>query len=215
LTNLCLGREYVRDDGAAMRIERMLIDASWGQVTDVVYRFCRGSAHAAVLMPSHGRFVGASSRPIAEYRRSPGDRLGLNWKIPHVKGQRAVRHVFYDTNFWKSFVFARLATSQGSPGCLSLFGDNPVAHRMLADHLTAEYCIRVESHLRAVDEWRLRPDRHDNHWFDALVGCAVAASIQGLALAERAEVQSPQARRKLSQLRKQRHLVAGIRNNMA
>jgi len=34
-----------------------------------------------------------------------------------------------------------------------------------------------------VDEWKLRPTRPDNHWLDCLVGCAVAASIQGAALA--------------------------------
>jgi hypothetical protein len=35
-----------------------------------------------------------------------------------------------------------------------------------------------------VDEWKLRPERHDNHWLDCLAGCAVAASIQGAALPE-------------------------------
>ena len=37
---------------------------------------------------------------------------------------------------------------------------------------------------RTVDEWKLRPTRPDNHWLDCLVGCAVAASIQGAALFE-------------------------------
>jgi len=32
-----------RDDGAMMRIGRCLIDANWGQSTDVVYQFCRQS----------------------------------------------------------------------------------------------------------------------------------------------------------------------------
>ena len=32
---------------------------------------------------------------------------------------------------------------------------------------------------RTVDEWKLRAARPDNHWLDCLVGCAVAASIQG------------------------------------
>ena len=38
--------------------------------------FCRQSSHAAVLMPSHGRFVGASSIPFSEYKRKRGDRVG-------------------------------------------------------------------------------------------------------------------------------------------
>jgi hypothetical protein len=54
----------------------------------VVYQFCRQSQHAAVLTPSHGRFVGASSIPFSEYRRKRGDRVGLNWRIPSVHGRR-------------------------------------------------------------------------------------------------------------------------------
>jgi hypothetical protein len=35
-----------------------------------------------------------------------------------------------------------------------------------------------------VDEWAKRPNVADNHWFDCLVGCAVAASEQGVTLPE-------------------------------
>jgi hypothetical protein len=66
LTNDKLGREWQCDDGAALRIERCLIDANWGASTDVVYQFCRQSAHASIVLPSHGRFVGASSQPFSE-----------------------------------------------------------------------------------------------------------------------------------------------------
>ncbi len=103
LINRCLAREWHRDDGAGMRIERCLIDANWGSSTDVVYQFCRQSTHSALLLPSHGRFVGASSIPFSEYKRKMGDRVGLNWRIPNVQGKRAVRHVVFDTNYWKSF----------------------------------------------------------------------------------------------------------------
>ncbi len=177
-----LGREFRRDDGALLRIERCLIDANWGQSTDVVYQFCRQSAHAAVVMPSHGRFIGASSRPLNDYQRKPGDRVGLNWRIPNVQGRRAVRYVVYDTNFWKSFVYARLAVAMGDRGCLSLFGQRSEDHRLFAEHVTAEYRVKTEGRSRTVDEWKLRPSAGDNHWLDCLVGCAVAASIQGVSL---------------------------------
>ena len=155
-----------------LRIERCLIDANWGQSTDVVYQFCRQSAHAAIVMPSHGRFVGASSHAVLRVQaasRATGS--GHNWRIPNVHGKRAVRHVVYDTNYWKSFVHARLAVAMGDRGCLSLFGDNPDQHRLLAEHLTAEYRVKTEGRGRTVDEWKLRPERSDNHWFDCLVGC--------------------------------------------
>jgi hypothetical protein len=183
LTSKLLGRDWNRDDGAAMRIERCLIDANWGSSTDVVYQFCRQSAHAGIILPSHGRFVGASSQPFSEYKRKPGDRIGHNWRIPNVQGKRAVRHVIFDTNYWKTFVHARLAVSMGDVGCLSLFGEKPESHRLLAEHLTAEYRVKTEGRGRTVDEWKQRPERGDNHWFDCLVGSAVAASMQGAVLA--------------------------------
>jgi hypothetical protein len=159
-----------------------LIDANWGQSTDLVYQFCRQSKHAAVTIPSHGRFVGASSLPFSEYRRRPGDRVGLNWRIPNVHGKRAIRHVVYDTNWWKSFINTRLRVSMGDRGCLSLFGTNAETHRMLGEHLTSEYFIKTEARGRSVDEWKQRPEQPDNHWFDCLVGSAVAASMQGVIL---------------------------------
>jgi len=153
-----------------------------GTSTDVVYQFCRQSAHAGIVLPSHGRFVGASSQPFNDYKKRPGDRVGFNWRMPNVRGKRAVRHALFDTNFWKSFVPARLAVAMGEKGCLSLFGDKAEAHRLLAEHLTAENRIKTEGRGRTVDEWEMRAERSDNHWLDCLVGAAVAASIQGVVL---------------------------------
>ncbi len=173
--------------GGEMRIERCLIDANWGQSTDVVYQFCRQSAHGGLIMPSHGRYVGASSVPFSQYKRKPGERVGHHWRIPSVQGRRQVRHTVIDTNYWKSFVHARLAVAMGDAGCLSLFGRKPVEHQLIAEHLTAEYRVKTEARAsgvggRVVDEWKIRAGAPDNHWFDCLVGCAVAASIQGAVL---------------------------------
>jgi phage terminase large subunit GpA-like protein len=177
-----LAREWRRDDGAMVRIDRCLIDANWGSSTDVVYQFCRQSPHAGVLMPSHGRYVGASSIPFSDYKRKRGDRVGLNWRIPVVTGKRAVRHVVFDTNYWKSFAHARLAVPMGDPGCLSLFGQKAEQHRLLSEHLTSEYRVKTEGRGRTVDEWKLRVEGLDNHWLDCLVGTAVAASMEGAVL---------------------------------
>jgi hypothetical protein len=188
LTDQLVGREWVRDgDDASMRAGKLLIDANWGNSTDVVYQFCRQSRHAALLQPSHGRYVGASSIPFDQYATRPGERVGHHWRVPVARG-RAVRHVLVDTNYWKSFVQARLGVAMGDRGCLSLFAGSE--HRMLADHLTSEYRVRTEGRGRSVDEWRLRTPGRDNHWLDCLVGCAAGASMLGAALAE------TQARRK-------------------
>jgi phage terminase large subunit GpA-like protein len=182
LTDNILDREWTRDGGGTMRISRCLIDANWGASTDVVYQFCRQSTYGAILMPSHGKFVGAASIPFAEYRRQQGDRQGHHWRIPSIAGKRVVRHVIIDTNYWKSFLFARLAVNIGDRGCLSLFGTNPDHHRLLAEHLTAEYPVTTSGRGRTLEEWKQRPNHPDNHWFDCLVGCAAGASMQGVEL---------------------------------
>ncbi len=76
LTSKLLDREWQRDDGAAMRIGRCLIDANWGQSTDVVYQFCRQSKHAAVITPATVGSSALRALPFSEYRRPPGDRVG-------------------------------------------------------------------------------------------------------------------------------------------
>ncbi len=207
LTDAMLGREWKRDDGAMVRIDRCLIDANWGQSSDVVYQFCRQSRHANLVLPSHGRYVGASSIPFSEYKRKRGDRVGLNWRIPVITGKRAVRHVVFDTNYWKSFVHARLAVPMGDPGCLSLFGrtggpSNRTAtnHQLLAEHLTSEYRVKTQGRGRTVDEWKLRVDGLDNHWLDCLVGCAVAASMHGAVLYGTDTRPAPRRRIRLSEL---------------
>ena len=77
---------------------------------------------------------------------------------------------------------ARLAVAMGDRGCLSLFGMKPEEHRLLSEHLAAEYRVRTEARGRTVDEWKLKASAVDNHWLDCLVGCAAAASMLGVSL---------------------------------
>jgi hypothetical protein len=205
LGRLCdrtLGREWRRGDGAALRIDRCMIDANWGSSSDVVYQFCQQSPHAPVLLPSHGRYVGASGIPFSDYNRKRGERVGLHWRVPLVTGKRAVRHVVFDTNYWKSFVHARLGVPMGDPGSLALFGHKPEVHRLLAEHLTAEYRVRTEGRGRTVDEWRVRQPGLDNHWLDCLVGAAVAASMQGAVLFGTEVKRRPRRKIRLSELQR-------------
>lgn len=204
LTEDYLSREFSRDDGAAMKVEKCLIDANWGQSTDVVYQFCRESAHANVIVPSHGKYIGASSKPMSEYKKAAGDRVGLNWRMPNIRGKRAVRHVIFDANYWKSFVASRLLMAVGDRGCLSLWGRSGETHMLFAEHLTAEYRVKTEGRGRKVEEWKMRPEAKDNHWWDGAVGCAVAASMVGCVLAgtDAHAREKPKVRVKLSDLRR-------------
>jgi len=76
----------------------------------------------------------------------------------------------------------------------------------VAEHLTGEYRVRTEGRGRVVDEWKLRPSAADNHWLDCLVGCAVAASMQGAALPgmEAAAPMRAKRRVRLSDLQRRR-----------
>src|SRR5262249_37083815 len=122
LTGHLLTKNWRREDGATLRVGMCLVDANWGTSTDLVYQFCAKSEQSAQLLPCHGRFVGASSRPFHEYSKRPGDRVGLNWRIPGIQGgRRTIRHVLFDANFWKSFVQARLGAAIGDKGSLTLF----------------------------------------------------------------------------------------------
>lgn len=195
LTDQILGREWTRDDGALLRVEKCPIDANWGVSTETIYQFVRQSKYPTILVPSHGKYVGASAKPMREWQKKPGDRHGLNWLVPGGEAKRNVSRLIYDTNWWKSFIHTRLATAMGDRGCLSLFGDKPDTHRLLADHLTAEFRVRTTGRGRDVEEWKLRPGRPDNHWLDCLVGSAVAASLLGVALPETAAT-APTTKRK-------------------
>lgn len=177
LTTSMFARRFRSAAGAELGIERMLIDANWGEQTTTVYDFCRSSPHTAAILPSHGRGIGASALPMSEWAKKPGERAGHNWRIKSAK--RGLRAIIYDTNHWKSFVASRLLTAPGDPGSLSIWGKDHERHRILADQLSAEHRIRTTGRGRTVDEWRLKPGR-DNHWLDVLVGCAVAASVQGM-----------------------------------
>ncbi len=204
------GRELRRTDGAVFYVERCLIDA--GHKPELVEAAIRRSGRGAVFQPSRGLPIKATSTPWEEYKRKKGERRGAHWKIPRPVSRRALRTVFIDVNFWKTFVHSRLATSAGDPGCLELFGRSAEQHRMFAEHLTSEFPTAVTARGRTVEEWALRPGAGDNHWLDCLVYGLVAESLSGGALAgmpaARARRGAGRKRVKLSDLQKQRRMEA-------
>jgi len=122
---------------------------------------------------------------MSQWPAKPGARRGLNWSIRRTEGKRlrAIRHVLFDANYWKSFLHSRLAVAMGDKGCLSLWGRKSARHMMLAEHLTAEAGALKVGRGRTVVQWKPRPGGGDNHWLDCLTGCAVGASILGVKLA--------------------------------
>jgi hypothetical protein len=214
LTDELCERGWEREDGHHFHVERLLIDANWGASTEVVKEFCRRSSRSAVLTAGARPVLrGQSSVPLLDHRKKPGERMGAGapWLIPLSGGRHLSRHVLYDTNWWKTFIFQRLAIPVGGKGGLSLFDPDALAggHRLFADHLTAEYRVRVEAKARTVDEWKQRPERPDNHWLDGIVGCAVAASVQGVSLDDLPASRTQMQPRKVSWAARQREKRGG------
>jgi hypothetical protein len=93
------------------------------------------------------------------------------------------RHITYDANHWKTFIHKRLLAPPAASGSLSLFRAPPATHRMIGDHIAAETATQTYGRGRTVNEFRLRPNKPDNHLLDCLVGIAVGASAVGVRLA--------------------------------
>jgi hypothetical protein len=171
-----LGTEYRREDGAAMRIGKLLFDSKYE--TDTVKTFCRRSPHGALIMPSQGFYIKPGVEWAAFFRNKPGGHTGFHWRIPPVTD--GTRYVLLDADFWKTLATERLRIALGDPGDWSLFGREPREHALLAEHFASELPEWRQQGDAGKWHWELPSWRPDNHWWDCLIGAAVAASISGV-----------------------------------
>jgi hypothetical protein len=202
-TSLC-GRRWKGDDGADYTIKRLLVDGNW--MADEVYQECRESPYAGALMPARGKYVGASSKELNEdkARRGGPVKLGLHWRV-EKSNRYPIKFCTFDTNYWKSWIHNRFGTDPKDRGALTLYDAPARDHKSFSAHQVGEYAIRTEGRGRVVYEWSLRPDRPDNHWFDNVVGAAVAASMEGIVLPATGTPNAPRGKRKsLSQMQKEK-----------
>jgi len=173
-----LARDWKRTGGGLMKIDRLLVDSGFkpGIVAAVKHK-----VGGAAMMLSKGVGIRAGRKPMSSYARKPGEQHGHFWYVPNVSKSSEFPHVQVDANYWKTFVHAGLATAGGDRGAISLFGRKPKDHELFAEHIAhAETWVETQGHGRVVHEWSQRPAKPDNHWFDCLVGCAVAASMCGV-----------------------------------
>jgi Terminase large subunit gpA, endonuclease domain len=206
LIDSLMDREWTSEIGGVSNIDLLIIDANWGEHSELVYNCIRRSKHSNRILPMHGRGVRASQRPIIDpnKRKKPGERRGLHWIID--KSKHSIKKIGYDTNYWKSFTHKRLIVPTGSRGSLSLFKTRATRHQMFADQMTAEKPTRVEANGRVVNEWQMIPGRKDNHFLDVITGCAVGASVLGCTteVHEVEKKSGPRKRTKLSDRKKVR-----------
>lgn len=170
-------RGYVvsRTDAVDLPISLVLIDS--GYLTSTVNQFC--DSDLRLYMPMQGVGVRASSNPLGTRSGSKAISVGWNYEIRKSPQYGRLRYVLADVNAYKTFVHERFKTPFGGAGALGLFKNKPRNHQMWADHMLSETYTDVTANGRTVQEW-VNPPNGQNHFFDTLVGCHVAAVIEGV-----------------------------------
>ena len=153
-------------------IDLLLIDvgARWMQA---VFDWINGAGRASPL-PWH------ASRGWSNKSYSPGKsrvgRPGEQWHKARWSGKGRV--YVHNADYWRMQTQKGFFLPAGAPGSQSLFGKESDSHLELARQVTSERLLRyVRGDIKDTYEWS-NPD-HRNDFGDALVGCNVAASIQG------------------------------------
>lgn len=205
-----LALKFVRDDPfhTPIHISRIGIDTRWGQVADTIKRFIRdwnrtgGAAEAVsvsnqsgyvlrdLLVPYMGKGITQDQRQMEEYERTRGwlfeDQVNNTckevrwvWK-PDPMG---VYILTVDVNRMKTFLFQRLASPPGTPGCVSIFHAPPEEHELFAEHVCESEYPQIIQNLTTTHKkemWKEREGaRYDNDYLDTCTGCMALASFTG------------------------------------
>ena len=178
LTSDLMTRDY-----GANGIEKISIDARWGDSTEIIRRFVRESQWRNQLHPSMGMYIGATSRSWQKLKKSKTDKRGVHAKLT-VPTNGGRKEMLLDTNWYKTLVARRLTCTQGGSKALVMFEDTPVRHRMFAEHLSSEVPkISIGKTGNSVTEWTAL--RRDNDFLDCIVYAHALGSIVGVPFIER------------------------------
>jgi hypothetical protein len=173
-------KSYPREGGGEETVRQAMIDCGWWPTP--VYQFIRQSESRGVLYPSKG--IGRTATTgISDWKILPGQQRGWNSRVTAGADGKG-KMVQFDPDAWKTFVWERMGEPMGGRSPLSLFGDpeepRPADHALFAEHCACEYGEPKPTTRGTFDKWAKLPGRSDNHYFDCLVGCAVAAGVSGL-----------------------------------
>lgn len=177
-----LDRHWLNRTGnTEFQLKMGLVDANWHESTDAVDRFAALSNWRGKIFPSHGKGITENQKPIKAWQHDKKDSVGLDWKIPFDRHDRPWRYVVFDTNHWKSKCAEFLVNDPNGVAAITMHAPEQFYdHRLLVDHFVSEKRARKVGTQQTCDIWDLPSHRPDNHWWDCLVGCAVAASMCGL-----------------------------------
>ena len=181
-----LSRNYQQyETGNAQTISLCLIDS--GHETKTIHGFIGRSPYKALLHASKGRGIKAANKPMNEYSKSPGDRVGDNWRVDAAT-QAVGKFVSFCANSWKTFFINSLLAPPGASSSFYLFGEKLQQHPLLVTHWLSEYRVPTFGQGRRHEEWMARPGQRENHWLDCCVAAAVAASMLGVTFSAAAAV---------------------------
>ena len=166
-------QRYYIEGGHEHAIDRVLIDSGWRN--EVVYEAIR-RANFPVAVACKGVSIRACQRPMNDWSKKSGRVIG--WHTVEERLQNGKTAILTDANYWKTRLQEALSTPAGKAGELTLYGSDPSAHRMLADHLTAE-TPKVEELENTVVVWTQKPSA-ENHWLDCCAYAYAAGVTLGL-----------------------------------
>lgn len=158
-----------------LSIDKIIVDANWGLVTDAIKRVC--ITHKGWLEPTFGWGKGPEQRFFSK-RAVIGEERGPEWKKMPLEIKGIVRTYLYNTNWWKSFVRERIKTDATAKSTIGFYAGN---HAKLFTHLLGESSTILSGQYGTMDKWTLKPGE-PNHWFDCLIMASVAASACKIAI---------------------------------
>ena len=183
-----LDHKWARQDGSTLSIVRCHADINYPDSQIAVGRFCRDSKWSGLMTPSRGyamklgRSLISSWAPKPHQRHpQPEKRRSSEWMITGVK-QHMLRECLFHPHFWKGRMNTAFSLPLNSPSSISLYGADPRHHEMFAAHATSHYSIEAGSGETKWTDWLLYPGVERDDLWDCVVGCAVAASIEGCEL---------------------------------
>lgn len=168
-------REYTTASGdVTLQPDLVLVDAGWkGDVSAEVLRYSK----LVNVKMCRGIGVKSTQEPMHLWPKREGRRYGDHW-FRERDARLCCELISSDVNYWKGEVNDALLIEHGEPGMMTLFAAQSGVHRNIARHLTSEE-PRFESNKHDLFVWNAIRGR-DNHWFDCVVGCYVAASYLGI-----------------------------------
>lgn len=176
-----LERHYKGErNGIRYEVQLLLIDS--GYQANTVYNYCNRNPYKHITFPVKGEGTDNFSIPKSRAVKVPH---GAGWWYGEAKDSRQfVYHVH--ANYWKDLVDARLRVGMGGRGCLSFNLNGKKGNSELIQSITSESAhpeFRKKTG-ETYNAWKNKINRRDNHIWDTIVNCHMAASRMGVSLEE-------------------------------